>query len=219
MMRDITNFRNVNKEDSFAFHCTCCGACCRHREDILLSAYDIVRMRKHLKMTLREFTDKYCHLYVGSDSRLPVVRIRPIGKNSICPFLYRGKCSVQRSKPTVCTLFPLARTVDPTTMEIQYCLQEVDCGTRNDVHKVGKWLEEGFDADAEECFLLWSQMLHTMGEFLRNNQSLWTDAVYDLAFTALYDGYDCDGNYAEQFRDRVEVINEIVKTLKLQASE
>ena len=32
-------------EDSFDFRCTCCGACCRNREDILLNAYDVIRIQ------------------------------------------------------------------------------------------------------------------------------------------------------------------------------
>ena len=39
-------------EDSFDFRCTCCGACCRNREDILLNAYDVIRIQKYLKMIL-----------------------------------------------------------------------------------------------------------------------------------------------------------------------
>lgn len=214
MMRDITNLREVNKEDSFEFHCTCCGACCRHRNDILLSAYDMIRLLKYLKMTLSEFTEKYCHLYVGSDSKLPLVRIRPIGKNDICPFLYRGKCSVQQAKPTVCTLFPLARGFNPLTGEIQYYLQDVNCGTKNEMHRVEDWLREGFNEDAEECFALWSKMLLILGDFLRENQAACTDRVYNLIFAVLYDDYDYDRNYVEQFQERAEMINILVVNLK-----
>lgn len=213
MIRDIGESKFLKKEDTFAFHCTCCGACCRHREDILLSAYDIVRLQKTLKLTFGEFVERYCDLYIGSESKLPLVQLKPFGKNNVCRFLLRGKCSVHHAKPTVCALFPLGRMINPETLEIRYFLQEVDCGTKGRIHKVEDWLRDGFEEEAEECFKLWSQILSVLGDFIRANQSLCSDNAYNLFYAALYDSYNCEGHYQEQFKERLKKVTELVDIL------
>lgn len=213
MIRDIGNLKILKKEDTFAFHCTCCGACCRHREDILLSAYDVVRLLKVLKLTFKEFAEKYCHLFIAGNSKLPLVQLKPFGKNNVCPFLYHGKCSVHSVKPTVCALFPLGRIFNPETLEIQYFLQEVDCGAKGRIHKVEDWLRDESEGEAEECFKLWSQILSVLETFIRANQSLCDNNVYNLFYAALYGSYNCEGDYAEQFKERLQEVTELVDIL------
>lgn len=212
MIRDIGDLKILKKEDTFTFHCTCCGACCRHREDILLSAYDVVRLLKVLKMTFKEFAEKYCHLFIASNSKLPLVQLKPFGKNNVCPFLFHGKCSVHPVKPTVCALFPLGRIFNPETLEIKYFLHEVECGSKDRIHKVEDWLTNGSE-ESEECFKLWMQILSVLGSFIRANQSLCSNHIYNLFYAALYDSYDCEGNYQEQFKERLQKVTELVDML------
>lgn len=67
----------IGLDEEFKFHCTQCGKCCIQREDILLNPRDIFKMSKELKMTTEEFFKQYCEAYVGDDSRVPIVRIKP----------------------------------------------------------------------------------------------------------------------------------------------
>lgn len=97
----------IGLDDTFRFHCTMCGRCCINREDILLTPRDMYRMAKELEITSREFFDRYCETYLGGDSRMPVVRLKPRGSVQRCPLLKDRKCSVHRAKPTVCALFPI----------------------------------------------------------------------------------------------------------------
>ena len=105
--------KNRNMElldtETFYFRCTCCGACCREREDIVLNGYDVMRIQKYLGIDFMRLLNDYCELYVGRPSGIPVLRIKPKGAKKICPFLLRSKCRIHEVKPTVCALFPVGR--------------------------------------------------------------------------------------------------------------
>ena len=52
----ITNCggRQIGMDEEFKFHCTECGKCCIHREDILLNPRDIYNMCRELGMSTQE---------------------------------------------------------------------------------------------------------------------------------------------------------------------
>lgn len=101
----------IGVDDSFKFHCTQCGKCCIHREDILLNPKDVYNISKELGMTPDEMCKQYCEVYIGPDSRVPIVRILPRGSVQRCPLLKDRKCSVHDVKPTVCAMFPIGRSL------------------------------------------------------------------------------------------------------------
>ena len=86
--------KNRNMElldtETFYFRCTCCGACCREREDIVLNGYDVMRIQKYLGIDFMRLLNAYCELYVGRPSGIPLLRIKPKGAKKICPFLFRS---------------------------------------------------------------------------------------------------------------------------------
>lgn len=95
----------IGLDDEFEFACLACGNCCRNREDLLVTPYDIFRIAKYLQMSMKEVIEKYCEVYIGDDSRLPVVRIKPKIHNLVCPFLKKGLCGIQEAKPLICGIY------------------------------------------------------------------------------------------------------------------
>ena len=83
--RNIELFKQsqLGLDDTFKFHCTMCGRCCINREDILLPPRDLYAMAKELNFTSKEFFDKYCEVFIGSDTRIPVVRLKPVGSDIV----------------------------------------------------------------------------------------------------------------------------------------
>ena len=83
IIRDVIE-KNRNTKlldtDTFDFRCTCCGACCTNREDIVMSGYDVMRIQNHLGIDFTELLEKYCELYVGRPSGIPLLRIKPKGQ-------------------------------------------------------------------------------------------------------------------------------------------
>lgn len=113
-IKELAQTTTLEKQDTFWFKCNGCGECCKHREDILLTPYDIFRICRFLRVKLDEFIETYCNLYIGSNSKLPIVSLRT---SSVCFFLMHGKCLIHEVKPTVCALYPLVSTVS----HICYC--------------------------------------------------------------------------------------------------
>lgn len=123
----------------FVFACDQCGHCCRNRDDILLTPYDIYNLVKATGKTVDEILKKYGNLYIGDGSRLPIVQLRyreePDG-NTTCYFLGQkdGKhyCRVNAYKPGVCRTFPLGKVTggernNPTkAYDVKYFCQECD---------------------------------------------------------------------------------------------
>lgn len=109
MLLQNIQFNTVGLDDTFKFHCTQCGKCCIQRDDIMLSPMDLFRMANELKMSHTEFIHTYCSMHIGATSRMPIIMLRPVGKDNRCPLLKANKCSVHHVKPAVCGMFPLGR--------------------------------------------------------------------------------------------------------------
>ena len=125
----------LGRKDSFEFACVQCGECCRNREDILLNPFDIFRLCKAKGMTVVEFFKKYCELYPGESSKLPlaIIKFRPVyefGTDKVigtrCPFLGQKDglhfCRVHKDKPFVCFSYPLGR-IQKDKAKPEYILQ------------------------------------------------------------------------------------------------
>lgn len=54
----------------------------------------------------------YILLYVGYESRFPLIRLKPKGVIKRCPLLKNRKCSVHKAKPSMCAMFPIGRAVE-----------------------------------------------------------------------------------------------------------
>ena len=59
---------------------------------------DLYAMAKELNFTSKEFFDKYCEVFIGSDTRIPVVRLKPVGFRQKMPTAERSKMLRSSSK-------------------------------------------------------------------------------------------------------------------------
>ena len=125
----------LGRKDTFEFACVQCGECCRNRQDILLNPFDIFRLCRAKQMTVSEFFKKYCELYPGESSKLPlaIIKFRPVyefGTDKVigtrCPFLGQKEglhfCRVHKDKPFVCFSYPLGR-IQKDKAKPEYILQ------------------------------------------------------------------------------------------------
>lgn len=204
--KDIENLNYLDPEDTFRFGCDCCGQCCKNRGDILLTAYDIIRLQKSLDITFGELLVTYCELYVGETSGLPIVRLRTDAK---CPFLFHNKCYVQDAKPVICVLFPLGRIYDGK--KVRYFLQEGKCGKSTEEHILREWVEP-LGPDSEKCCILWGTLL-TEGvkaiKQIKEENSVLKEIILNFMVTLMYDDYDSKEDPARQIQERIDMIMEL----------
>ena len=103
----------LKREDSFAFGChpgvACFGDCCGD-VNIVLTPYDVLRLKNRLGMSSEEFLEQHTILPFSKEQRLPAPLIR-MGENDqkSCPFLNldAGGCTVYEDRPWACRMYPL----------------------------------------------------------------------------------------------------------------
>lgn len=214
----------IGLDDSFKFHCTFCGKCCIHREDILLNPKDMYNMSKELKISTEELFKKYCEAYVGDDSRVPIVRIKPKGSVKRCPLLKDRKCLVHKSKPSVCAMFPIGRFLQTGDTEgniknisvedVQYIFTRPECGDGTESYTVREWLEYFKIPLEDEFFIQWQKTIIETSMAFRKLEKKVEPHVMELAWTAalsgLYLHYDIGQDFLPQFEENAKIFLEML---------
>ena len=127
------------RDEAFSFACAGCGGCCRGREDIVLSGFDLWRIAGRLRLPPQ------------TEARAPVKEER-----NNCPFLTENHCAIHDAEPLVCALYPLAQEISREG-EVSYFLQPTGCGGRVVEAKVEDYLAR-YDVPArEKTDVRWAQ--------------------------------------------------------------
>lgn len=215
----------VGLDDTFKFHCNQCGKCCTYRDDIILSPRDIYKMSKELQMSPAVFFQEYCQSHIGDVSRIPIVTLRPVGKDYHCPLLKNNKCIVHRVKPAVCALYPLGRYIsadsskDITTRmdlaSVKYLLQPIECGDDSQTQTVREWLS-GFEIELEdEYFIQWNTAIQEIGDRLKQLEKtqdmMAMVEIWGFTRILLYLRYDIRKPISSQFHENVAMLKALLK--------
>ena len=161
---------------------------------------------------------------IGSDSRLPVVRLKPRGEIRRCPLLKDRKCSVHNSKPTVCALFPIGRGIagekgnihSLTVKDIRYFFSEPGCGDDSETHTVREWLGEFGLSPEDEFFIKWQKCLFELSMcFCRLEKKLGADMgpIWSLTGSILYLMYDMEKPFEPQFSAHLGELHKLISEL------
>lgn len=208
----------IGLDEQFKFGCTMCGKCCINREDILLSPRDIYRMSKELGISTEDLFKQYCETYVGTDSRIPIVRLQPRGSVKRCPLLKNRKCMVHRAKPAVCAMFPIGRCLmaenpkegfrDFSKARLQYIFMNPECGDKSETHTVREYLESFGVPIEDEFFMEWQRTVLRLGDICRKIEKEVRmevmEQVWTAAFIGLYLYYDTEADFMPQFKENAQ---------------
>lgn len=225
----VDNFdrMKIEPDTPFKFHCTQCGKCCINREDIMLNPFDLFRASKELGMTPQDFVKAYCETYLGESSRMPIVRILPRGSIKRCPLMKDRKCSIHKSKPTVCAMFPIGRVLrieadkldeKPISADqIEYIFTYPGCGDNSETHTVREWLGAFGIPLQDEFFVKWQDVVLHLGPMIQKCIDQFSEEtanrVITLAFVKLYLDYDTSKDFWPQFVKNTEFIQELMKLM------
>jgi Fe-S-cluster containining protein len=121
-------------DDTFTFGCgrelNCFTHCCRD-VSIVLTPYDVLRMRKALKMDSSEFLEKYTIVTRTKDQQIPVVLLRMDEETKRCPFVTDDGCGVYGNRPWACRMYPLGvatpQNPQPEAQTFYFLLKEDLC--------------------------------------------------------------------------------------------
>lgn len=125
-------------DSKFKFRChkgiSCFNKCCRHT-DILLTPYDILRIKKRLGISSGEFLKKYTYTHIDEKSSHPYAVLKMMDDSEgKCPFVTPGGCSIYEDRPTNCRYFPVGQGLmikelekGSTNEEFYFFIREPNC--------------------------------------------------------------------------------------------
>ncbi len=100
----------LNGDAVIQFRChkdiDCFNACCKNI-DIMLTPYDIIRLKNRLGMTSTEFLRLYTEPFEFGKNSVGGVKYKPKEGTTECQFVTDEGCSVYEDRPTACRYYPI----------------------------------------------------------------------------------------------------------------
>lgn len=100
----------LTPETHFTFRChpgvACFNECCA-QTTIILSPYDVLRLKQHLQLPAAAFLERYTYQTIDDFSGLPLVVLSMAGEKKLCPFATRAGCGVYEDRPATCRYYPV----------------------------------------------------------------------------------------------------------------
>lgn len=139
-------------EAGFTFAChpgvPCFTECCRDL-NLLLTPYDIMRLKNRLEMSSGEFIDRFADCRFDENRNLPKMYLQMNDNvRKTCPFVSPEGCTVYEDRPSACRIYPIARAsrihrVHGTVIENYFTLREDHCRgfEENQSWKIEEWLK------------------------------------------------------------------------------
>jgi len=107
----------MGPEEAFKFKCApgvpCFTNCCQD-VTIVLTPYDVLRMKNGLEITSEEFIDKYTVVIHKEKGLIPMVVIKMDDETKKCPFVSEKGCAIYNDRPWPCRMYPLDMNDDGT---------------------------------------------------------------------------------------------------------
>lgn len=124
------------REKGFKFRChralRCFNQCCADL-NLLLTPYDVVRLKSRLNMTSDVFLTRYTETRMDKRSRFPSLFLK-MGQSADkkCPFVTGKGCRIYDDRPGACRIYPLGRASmkvdrEKETREGFFVVQEAHC--------------------------------------------------------------------------------------------
>ncbi|MEW6386266.1 MAG: YkgJ family cysteine cluster protein [Thermodesulfobacteriota bacterium] len=123
--------QSLSPASSFKFSChgglACYNQCCR-TPTVILSPYDILRLKQRLGISSGEFLRRYTRREAEERSHLPLVLLEVADSAPGCPFVSADGCTVYEDRPGACRLFPLTQgsRLTPGGREDHYFCHRLD---------------------------------------------------------------------------------------------
>ena len=195
-MKDVEPSQ-LTLDAKFKFRChkgiKCFTKCCKNI-NILLTPYDIIRMKKRLGISSEEFLDKYTYMEFDEKSSHPLVRLRMLTDDEKnCPFVTPGGCTIYTDRPANCRYYPIGQGVlrkdaneGPVNEEFYFFIREPHClGYQEDAEwTIQSWKDDQEVSLYDDMNREWREIQlrrHPFGKSLDSNkQAQIYTASYDM---------------------------------------
>ncbi len=106
----VENTPHFGLDDCFSFQCgshmDCFTKCCQG-VSILLTPYDVLKLKRGLGINSSEFLDQYTFVMQSKEKKIPAVFLKMSDDKQVCPFVSDKGCSVYTHRPWACRMYPL----------------------------------------------------------------------------------------------------------------
>jgi Fe-S-cluster containining protein len=215
----VDNLENlkIGLDNTFQFSCSRCGRCCYWRDDIMVSPSDVFRGSKVLGIYPLDFISKYCEIFLGGQSRTPLLRIKSDMRDGHCVLLKNNQCIIHKGKPTVCALYPIGRFIENNhsgdVLQVGYINPGSHCG-HDETHSVREWIASFGLEEEEEIFKQWSVYQFRFGPMFTDLENMLShEEFYDfiVVFVGLvYALYDTTKEFLPQLINNCEMASGMV---------
>jgi Fe-S-cluster containining protein len=185
--------QGLSLDTSFQFHCheelPCFHQCCR-TPTIILSPYDLLRLKQALGLASREFLERYTRRGIEEWSQLPLIFMDPFKTEEPgCPFLGPEGCTVYAHRPAACRLFPItmgSQLTEQGMVDHYFCRQLDYCrGFAGDKEwTLASWMADQGFVEYDQARREWLEILLKRG--LQGPEGVDAD-LQDLFATMSYD--------------------------------
>jgi Fe-S-cluster containining protein len=129
--------RKYAATSKFKFAChkgkACYTHCCSDL-NLILTPYDIIRMKNRLGLGADQFLAIYTKPEILGRTRLPVVTLKMLDDEAkSCPFLTSEGCVIYEDRPVTCRYYPLGmasfreQEIQPTGEDFYFMVREAHC--------------------------------------------------------------------------------------------
>ena len=216
------------KDRKFRFAChkalPCFTRCCANL-NLVLTPYDVLRLKNRLKLSSEIFLDRYTTSFVDEKYGVPVVKLKMNDdKTRQCPFVRPEGCVVYEDRPGACRLYPLGRAASKIheghqAGEYYFMVNESHCLGLNEEQEwtVQEWLmNQGLDE------------YNTMNDFFMDitagRQSRIIKGLSDQQLQMYYmASYSLDDFkrfvFETSFLDRFDIAQDVLNRIKTEEAE
>lgn len=165
--------QKLTPESKLKFRChpgvSCFTACCGNI-NIVLTPYDILRIRRALNLPAPEFLLRFTTPVFLEKTDLPGVKLL-LDEEGRCPFVTEQGCTIYPYRPTTCRYYPVGmsyfreapadKSEASTSEEFYFLVKEDHCqGHAEDkVQTIGEWrVDQGID-ESDEMNKAWMELV------------------------------------------------------------
>lgn len=219
----IKEYPRLGPDDRIHFRCSqsldCFTRCCSD-VSIVLTPYDVLRMKQALGMDSSAFLEQYTLSPFTKEQKIPVVILKMDPESMRCQFVSTEKgCSIYANRPWACRMYPLgmAEPDNPTPEDrrFYFLLKEATClgHDENNLITVREWIE---DQGIEEYDAYGTAFKEIMLHPFWNGEESLTPEQIDMYYMACYDldrfrRFVFDTRFLELFdvdEDRIDVMRD-----------
>lgn len=185
-------------DSKMTFECkpgvSCFTACCNNI-DIMLTPYDVIRMKNRLGMQSTEFLENYTISRIEEKTGFPQLFIRmEDNEKRSCPFVTEEGCTIYTDRPSMCRYYPVGQAVhriekdgEIINDEFYMLIREPHCKGFEEGEKtwtIAEWRENQEAAHYDEMHRQWKDLFMRQGEHSKDidetRQALFFLASYDI---------------------------------------